>query len=248
MAHRTFAIGDIHGDLAALETLLGRLPVLDAEDTLVFLGDYVDRGPHSAKVVEKVRTLGQQIPAKVVALRGNHEDAWLRVRRGGWIEFTFPPQNGCLPCLRSFLGRDLEGEGRDDEFVPLHDGSFLPADVVAWMDTLPYWYEDAHALYVHAGVPRVNGRWQHPSQVLPQTVLLWLRDKEFFSDYQGKLIVCGHTGTKTLPAELSNYTPECNNDLWAGDDVYAIDTGAGKKGGFLTALELPNAVVYESRN
>ena len=45
MAGRTFAIGDIHGDLAALELLLARLPTLTAEDTLVFLGDYIDRGP-----------------------------------------------------------------------------------------------------------------------------------------------------------------------------------------------------------
>ena len=47
MAHRTFAVGDIHGDLAALRAVLAKLPPLDAEDTLVFLGDYLDRGPES---------------------------------------------------------------------------------------------------------------------------------------------------------------------------------------------------------
>jgi serine/threonine protein phosphatase 1 len=45
---RTIAIGDIHGEIEHLDRLLGRLPQLGAEDTLVFLGDYVDRGPKSA--------------------------------------------------------------------------------------------------------------------------------------------------------------------------------------------------------
>ena len=66
MAGRTFVIGDIHGDLAQLESLCASLPTLDAKDTLVFLGDYVDRGPHSAQVVHFVRIL---LPAKTAAKR-----------------------------------------------------------------------------------------------------------------------------------------------------------------------------------
>jgi hypothetical protein len=56
MAGRTFAIGDVHGDRAQLEVLLGRLPPLDAKDTIVFVGDYVDRGPQSAQVVIGIDT------------------------------------------------------------------------------------------------------------------------------------------------------------------------------------------------
>ena len=55
MAGRTFAIGDIHGDLEHLEALFGILPALDAGDTIVFIGDFVDRGPDSAGVVRFVR-------------------------------------------------------------------------------------------------------------------------------------------------------------------------------------------------
>ena len=55
MSGRTFAIGDIHGDLAALQTLFARLPQLVAGDTMVFLGDYLDRGPDSAGVVKWLR-------------------------------------------------------------------------------------------------------------------------------------------------------------------------------------------------
>src|SRR5262249_17243336 len=74
---RTFAFGDIPGDLDALERVFGRLPPLERGDTLIFVGDYVDRGPKSAQVIETVRRLARDGPAAVVALRGNHEDAWL---------------------------------------------------------------------------------------------------------------------------------------------------------------------------
>lgn len=143
---RTFVIGDIHGDLAALTTLLGRLPELTAEDTIVFLGDFIDRGPHSAEVVELVRALHEHVPARIVALRGNHEDAWLRVIDQGWPGFLLPSGNGCMECLRSYRP-DLEPMS-EEAYRLLERGGFFPDEVVAWMRALPYWYEDEHAIYV----------------------------------------------------------------------------------------------------
>jgi serine/threonine protein phosphatase 1 len=251
MANRTFAIGDIHGDMEAVRILLSRFPALDKDDTLVFLGDYVDRGEESALVIEFVRKkLPKLTPAKIVTLRGNHEDAWLRVVNGGWPEFIFPAQNGCLQCLRSF-GGDVHpadpSAASEAELAAMLAGSFFPKDVVDWMGQLPFWYEDEHAIYVHAGIPRRDGHWLHPSEVDDPIVLLWLRSREFFVEYRGKLVICGHTVTRTLPPEISNYTPDDPTDLWAGENVYAIDTGCGK-GGFLTAIQLPELLVYESRN
>src|SRR6266567_3138206 len=102
MPGRTFAIGDIHGDLEALTKVLKKLPPLTASDAVIFLGDYVDRGPKPKEVIEFVRQLPTETKAKIVALRGNHEDAWLRVVDRGWPEFTLPAPNGCLATLRSF--------------------------------------------------------------------------------------------------------------------------------------------------
>lgn len=245
---RTVAIGDIHGDLASFERLLAKLPPLSSEDTLVLLGDYIDRGPSSAEVIARVRELTAKGPMKVVALRGNHEDAWLRILDEGWFEFILPRSNGCLETLRSFQGRagqDLEAAEAED-FEQMERGAFLPADVVAWMRTLPFHYEDEHAIYVHAGLKRHQGVFPHPSQVEPQRALLWLRDRDFFENYRGKLIVFGHTTTKHLPPELSSFTPDDPNDMWAGPACIGLDTGSGK-GGFLTALVLPDKHVYESR-
>ena len=248
-AARTFAIGDIHGDLEGLERVFSRMPPLTGGDTVVFVGDYVDRGPKSAQVIEFVRRLERKGPAKVVALRGNHEDAWLRVIDIGWPEFILPPPNGCLAAMRSFTGGQMPDQDEEPlaaERDTLMKGAFFPREVVAWMRKLRFWYEDDHAIYVHAGLPRGKDGFLHPSRVEAQAVLLWLRDEDFFRNYRGKLVVFGHTATAYLPPELSSYTPEDPLDVWAGPCCVGLDTGAGK-GGFLTAVELPAMRVYESR-
>ena len=250
MTGRTFAIGDIHGEPSHLYKLLSCFPSLDANDTVVFLGDYLDRGPNSREVLEYIRTFPQRTKAKVVALRGNHEDAWLRVCHRGWDEFVLPPGNGCLSAMRSFTGGPvpLEGETpKQEEMMELTTGTFFPDEVVTWLDSLPYWYEDEHAIYVHAGLPpNKAGGFLHPSEVEDPIVLLWIRTESFFRQYRGKLVVFGHTRTEFLPQELSQYTPDDPTDLWAGENVVGIDTGCGS-GGFLTAVELPELRVYESR-
>lgn len=249
MAGRTFAIGDIHGELGHLHALLTKLPALDGEDTLVFLGDYIDRGPNSAQVVATLRSLSQKLGAKVVCLRGNHEDAWLRVIDRGWDEFVFPPNNGCLATMRSYTGGKPPVEAElpaQREAEALFSGAFFPEDVVAWLRALPYYYEDEHAIFVHAGLPEGPGGFLHPSVAPDPIVLLWLRTRSFFVDYKGKPVVVGHTVTEDLPQELSHHTPEDPTDLFAGDFVFGLDTGCGA-GGFLTALELPSRTVYESR-
>lgn len=251
MAGRTFAIGDIHGDLEQLQDLIRRIGPLDKKDKLVFVGDYVDRGPQSKEVIELVRSgITKATGAKVVALRGNHEDAWLRVIDDGWDGFVLPPGNGCLACARSYTGGpvpELHDQPRNDkEWEELLTGSFYPDDVVEWMRTLPFWYEDEDALYIHAGLPRTNGLFLHPSLVDNPAVLLWTRTMDFFKEYRGKTAIVGHTVTSLLPPELSWYSPEDPEDLWAGERVIALDTGCGK-GGFLTAIELPELFVWESR-
>ena len=247
--NRTFVIGDIHGDLDHLERLLAKLPELDADDTVVFLGDYLDRGPKSLAVVERVEAFRSAFDGKCITLRGNHEDAWTQVIEQGWPEFIMPRGNGCLESLRSFKGQPVPDDDEVptyEEYEAMYDGGFFPPEVVAWMKELPYFYEDEHAIYVHAGIKRDGDGFPHPSEVEPKRALLWLRDRDFFEHYRGKLVVFGHTTTRTLPNELSTYTPDDPTDLWAGPACIGLDTACGK-GGFLTAFELPSKRVYESR-
>ena len=247
---RSFIIGDIHGEFAALERVLDQLPPLASSDTLVFLGDYLDRGPGSAQVVAFLMALPERTPAHVVALRGNHEDAWLRVLDEGWDNFVATPTNGTLATLRSFAGgpvpEPLDTPTRE-EFAAMSNASFFPRHVTRWLRSLPYWYEDEHAIYVHGTLPeRADGSFPHPRDVHPEATLAWSNDPGFFERYTGKPVVVGHVGTRSLPHGLSEYTPDDPTDLFRHGDVFGLDTGSGS-GGFLTALELPRVRVYESR-
>lgn len=250
MAHRTFVVGDIHGDLVHLNALLSILPSMDDQDTLVFLGDYVDRGPNSAGVVARVRALQEKMAAKVVALRGNHEDAWLKVMNSGFPEFVIPISNGCLATYRSFTNGPVPAQnelGGKEEIRSMVEGGFFPEDVRAWMASLPIYYEDEHGIYVHAGLPKQNGRYLHPGEVPDPHPLLWERSEEFYRTYEGKQVVFGHTMVEMLPQERSALTPEDNLDVYIGKHVIGLDTCAGH-GGFLSAVELPEIKIYESRS
>src|SRR3954469_7729455 len=78
----TIAIGDIHGNLAALDDLLGQIRgELTAGDTLVFLGDYIDRGPDTKGCIDAVLRFRRETEARVVCLMGNHEDWFLQTMR-----------------------------------------------------------------------------------------------------------------------------------------------------------------------
>src|SRR5262249_41055054 len=75
----TIAIGDVHGRRDALEDLLTRLQgELRADDTVVFLGDYIDRGPDSKGCIDRILRFRAENRARVVTLLGNHEDGLLR--------------------------------------------------------------------------------------------------------------------------------------------------------------------------
>src|SRR5689334_11414198 len=76
---RLLAIGDIHGNLKALDTLLATI-ALQPEDVLVTLGDYVDRGPDSRGVLDRLIELNRS--AQLIALRGNHDELMLQARDG----------------------------------------------------------------------------------------------------------------------------------------------------------------------
>jgi serine/threonine protein phosphatase 1 len=248
MPGRTFVIGDIHGDVAHLWRLLASFPELTSRDTLVFLGDYLDRGPRSAEVIDYVRKLPRMTPAQVVALRGNHEDAWLRVVKEGWDEFVLPPLNGCLAAYRSFVGGPIPQVGEEPlphELMMIQTGSFLPDDVVRWMEGLPYWFEDEQGIYVHSGLPRDGDRFMHPSEVKAPISLLWCRDEAFFRDYDGKRVFFGHTLTDYLWQELSAVPDPGVTRIWTGKSAIGLDTGCGH-GGFLSAIELPSTNIYDS--
>lgn len=245
MNARTFVIGDIHGDAQALDIVLARLPPMTARDTLVFLGDYVDRGPDSLEVVQRVQQVVRDCPARTITLMGNHEAMWIECYRSPELGFLMPRVNGCAQLYRSFTNQPhLEANTwlRADEVPRFCDvASWFPRKIYDWMTTLRLWHEDGHAIYVHAGLEGEGSGWFPPHKCSRESIL-WMRETDFFLRYRGKRLVFGHTKASTLPAEGQ----QPDDSAWRRGPLIGLDTGCGK-GGFLSALELPAMRLYESR-
>lgn len=174
------AIGDIHGMAALLTKLLMEIEAyldkeLSGEDyKIIFLGDYVDRGPGSREVVKLVRSID---PNKSICLKGNHEEMMSEAAQNSasWDRFCL---SGGVETLASY-------GGVNEEFL----------EAMSWMRSLPTFYEDQQRIFVHAGID--------PDKPLSdQTDRDRLRIRQRFIAYQGifpKYIVHGHTPTLKNP-------------------------------------------------
>jgi serine/threonine protein phosphatase 1 len=171
----TYAIGDIHGSLTKLKTLIDRCEAHAAGRPMsfVFLGDYIDRGPNAAGVIDLVIELQFKLRERCIALMGNHEAMALDVIDGNSPAEIWLSQGG-LQTLRSY------GVVRPQE---------LPRQHVDWLRGLRLTYDDGRRFYVHAGVDP-----SRPLDAQDREDLIWMREP-FLShdgDY-GRLIVHGHT-------------------------------------------------------
>jgi len=188
----TYAIGDIHGCFTKLRNLLRHIEQHRGQNPyrLVFLGDYIDRGPRSRDTLELLIKTQASDPERVICLRGNHDDMALDAARGDWQMWLL---NGGDATLRSYGVR----HARD-----------LPREHLDWMGALPLAYADNKRFFVHAGVePGV------PLDEQDRFTLLWIREP-FLSDPRdhGLFVVHGHTPTEVpelLPNRLNLDTGAC---------------------------------------
>jgi len=208
---RQLAIGDVHGCMTALATLLDRLAPTP-QDKLIFLGDLIDRGPDSQTVVSTVLKLRNQ--CAVEAILGNHEEMLLIARADphlfrAWLSF------GGRQTLESY-GIPFDGElPRDKDWakkIPTEHWHFLSNNLVDCVE------EENHIL-VHGAVdPRL------PLAEQPWPELRWARWDNPERHCSGKITVCGHTHQPSgIP--ISNGNAICI-DTWVYGD------------GWLTALDL----------
>ncbi len=160
--------------MSKIEALLRRLPVDWSSDTVVFLGDYVDRGPDSRKVIDLMLELYKAHPKRLVFLRGNHEEMFLQYLAGE-ISPIYLLALGGKQTLNSYPSED----GR-----PL-----VPDSHRLFLERLRLYYEIDDYIFVHAGLrPGMPLEEQQPSD------LLWIRSEFIRSDYDwGKRVVFGHT-------------------------------------------------------
>lgn len=193
------AIGDIHGcydELMELMQLVNEYIETkvhpDETKKIVFLGDYVDRGPKSKKVLEYVHALEThnnfESVDKVIALKGNHEDMAVDTMKEYGIQKMLYQvtgsstecwlSNGGTQTLQSFNTFDLNNAIER-----------MAYEYRVWLEDLPHMYETNKFYFVHAGMMP----WIKPEEQ-NQEHLLWIRDEFLESPYDfGKVVVHGHT-------------------------------------------------------
>ena len=172
---KIFVIGDIHGCFQKLCTLMDRIDYDGEQDTLVFLGDYIDRGYESYDVVQYLAGLSAR-RQRIVFLKGNHEQM-LENYLAGTMRFVYIV-NGGAQTLENYQAH------RAGSLSPL-----IPDSHLKFFSGLLLYYEIDDYVFVHAGLrDNVPLRRQRPED------LLWIRDSFIRSDHDfGKRIIFGHT-------------------------------------------------------
>lgn len=219
---RAYVVGDVHGRIDLLEHMLVLIERdvrhrPNSKNSVVFLGDLIDRGPASAQVVERLRSYKPDF-ARTIFLMGNHEEVMLRVLGGevellkDWLRF------GGAECVRSYGidSRKLR-QAPAEQALQMLKGA-IPRTHVDFISNFADTISFGEYLFVHAGIrPAVALADQRSSD------LRWIREPflEDVSDH-GFTVVHGHTVTE--------YVEIRSNRI-------GVDTGAYKTG-VLTALAI----------
>ena len=227
---RVLAVGDIHGMYEKLIKLMEQLQFAPGDDLLIFLGDYIDRGPESVKCLQYVYDLQRQYPDSVVCLMGNHEvmlSSYFLQKKGihtdlmkdfaaSWLE------NGGLETLRQL--KELEPGAREA--------------LVNWATDLPVQYRYQEFFFCHAGIDA--------DMALDRQTdfdLLWKRHgwREFYKG--ADTIVVGHTPVQKLPDWTGRRAPK---PQFLANHIILCDTGVYMNGGRLSCVDVLSRKVWQA--
>jgi serine/threonine protein phosphatase 1 len=175
MSTKTYVVPDLHGRFDLLQLALSRIEQREP-GTIVFTGDYIDRGPQSREVIERL-IAGPAPGWNWICLTGNHEDMLIQASRdrlkvSGWLV------NGGNATLTSY------GVG----LGTIPDLSLVDSSHVNWLKSLPLLHRDKHRIYVHAGVDQ-----EVPLEKQNKQTLIWKRYRADFEQGYGPFhVVHGH--------------------------------------------------------
>lgn len=218
MKERLFAIGDIHGCFKQLVTMIEKKIKLTSEDAIVFLGDYIDRGPQSKEVLDYIIALRSK-GYNIIALLGNHEDMLLNALHDYRYEASWL-YNGGISSLRSFNAESAQ------EIVNKYEEFFK---------SLHHYYIIDNYIFVHAGFnDKIRNIFDDKQQ------MLWSRQENFEHPMlTGKTVIHGHSVIKK---------DDCQKQIDNNSVVINIDTGCVFKDmegcGVLTAVLLPDKRLF----
>jgi serine/threonine protein phosphatase 1 len=221
-----YAVGDVHGcyDLLSnlLEKIVEDIKILgdNCSATVVFLGDYIDRGPDSSKAVSSLIWLARNAPMPCIFLQGNHEQAMLDFLQDP-LETRKWLQVGGEETVRSYGASLFEEMEEPQRFLAIRDSLLdnLPASHMNFLSNLRPMFQTGQDVFVHAGIrPGIPIEEQNVSD------LLWIRGGFLDHDQPfDKRVIHGHS--------WSGDTPELRGNR------IGVDTGAYQTG-VLTALRI----------
>lgn len=242
----TTVVGDIHGNRAGLVELLAQIgPELGPRDWLVFVGDYIDRGPDSKGCVDAILTFRARTHASVACLRGNHEE-WLWQSRANHLHHAWLLCMDAWPTIESY-SHEAAARLRDAATSAkrhLYDGAVaLPYDVffdamprehVAFFDELLLHHRTDDCLAVHAGVRTATANL---TEVSARTLLWGWDDEGFPKTYAGdEIVVYGHRNNAVLDPQG-----------WPWPNVMGRTVGVdSSRHGVVTACRLPDGRIFQS--
>ncbi len=173
---KLFAVGDIHGCFEKLSALMDKINIDFQKDMLIFLGDYVDRGPASFEVVEYLIDLKKKHADNIIFLKGNHEELFLDYLDGkNRLVFL---SNGGQKTIESYMSNHKN-----------KDKNPVPKDHISFFQSLELFYATDDYIFVHAGLKK-----KVPLEEQVSEDLLWIRKKFIRSRYYfGKQVIFGHT-------------------------------------------------------
>jgi serine/threonine protein phosphatase 1 len=242
---RTIVVGDIHGNLSALEELLGLVsPSLDEETTVVFLGDYIDDGPDSRGTIDRLLRFRAEHPGRTVFIKGNHEEWLVRSLADGTRHSWILSMRG-LTTIKSY-SEPLEAEFRrlmreagpalvTEKLALPYERlcRMMPDEHLRFLEDLQLSYEDEHCICSHAGV---SNPFRGLAAEKPRA-LLW-GDEGFPGSYDGsKLVVYGHFSKLARLVDGRPVPQDTGNTL-------CLDT---IRHGVLSAVVLPERTLVQTR-
>ena len=214
-----YVIGDIHGCVEELRRLIEALPLRDG-DSVVFLGDYIDRGPDSAAVVAYLISLRQQSDGiEWVFLKGNHEDMFLSY-------LGLDGQHGNMFLINGGKATLASYGVAPDQLLPTQAFKAMPVAHVRFYKALEKYHEMDSFLCVHAGI--------HPQKPLTEQTdeeFFWIRNVFIYSSHGlPYTVLFGHTPQSTVLYDLPYKV--------------GLDTGL-VYGNMLTCLDVDEKVLYQ---
>lgn len=229
---RVLAIGDVHGMYEKLIKLMDKIRFNPDEDLLIFLGDYIDRGPDPGRCLQYIFAFQQQYPDVVVCLMGNHEvmmSSYFMQKRGNYNNLIVDYagswlDNGGLETLKQLDEMDADTK----------------EELLQWVMNLTVKYQYQDYFFCHAGVdPDV------PLAVQNEFDMLWRR-QQWWEQYKGEeTLVVGHTPVQKV-MKLTGKERRTPKPLFLANHVIMCDTGAYMSGGKLSCVDVLARKVWQA--